>query len=88
MHQTQSCDELSSVDVHLLVQEDKVHLEKDEDQLKTDSQEPERQLISIPGIVCECCDWRLSELLLTTWTQLLYLHCYPPIFLQAPSRHR
>ena len=49
MHQTQSGDELPSVDVHLLVQEDKVHLEEDEDQLKTDSQEPE--LILIPGIV-------------------------------------
>ena len=49
MHQTQSGDELPSVDVHLLVQEDKVHLEEDEDQLKTDSQEPE--LILIPEIV-------------------------------------
>ena len=55
MHQTQSGDELPSVDVHLLVQEDKVHLEEDEDQLKTDSQEPERHLISIPGIVSERC---------------------------------
>ena len=49
MHQTQSGDELPSVDVHLLVQEDKVHLGEDEYQLKTDSQEPE--LILIPEIV-------------------------------------
>ena len=48
MHQTQSGDELPSVDVHLLVEEDKVHLEEDENQLKTDSQKPEQQLISIP----------------------------------------
>ena len=62
MHQTQSGDELPSVDVHLLVQEDKVHLEEDEDQLKTDSQEPERQLVSNHEIVCERYHWDLSGL--------------------------
>ena len=48
VHKAQPGGKLSSVDVHLLVQEDKVHLEEDEDQLKTDSQEPE--LILIPEI--------------------------------------
>ena len=42
VHKAQPGGKLSSVDVHLLVQEDEVHLEEDEHQLKTGAQEPEK----------------------------------------------
>ena len=45
MHKTQSRGELSSIDVHLLIQEHKVHLEEDEHQLETGAQEPEEHHI-------------------------------------------
>ena len=40
MHKTQSGSELPSINVHLLIQEDEVHLEEDEHQLETGAQEP------------------------------------------------
>ena len=45
MHKTQPGGELPSIDVHLLIQEDKVHLEEDEHQLETGAQEPEENHI-------------------------------------------
>ena len=45
VHLTKFRDELPSIDVRLLVQEDKIHLEEDEDQFKTDSYDPERWLM-------------------------------------------
>ena len=44
MHEAKPCCELSSVDVHLLVEEDKVHLEEDKHQLETWSQKPANEL--------------------------------------------
>ena len=40
MHKTQPGGELPSINVHLLIQEDEVHLEEDEHQLETGAQEP------------------------------------------------
>ena len=44
MHEAKPCCELSSVDVHLLVEEDKIHLEEDKHQLETWSQKPANEL--------------------------------------------
>ena len=44
MHEAKPCCELSSVDVHLLVEKDKVHLEEDKHQLETWSQKPANEL--------------------------------------------
>ena len=40
MHEAKPCCELPPVDVHLLVEEDKIHLEEDKHQLETWSQKP------------------------------------------------
>ena len=45
MHEAKPCCELSSVDVHLLVEEDKIHLEEDKHQLETWSQKPENEFL-------------------------------------------
>ena len=44
MHEAKPCCELSSVDVHLLVEKDKIHLEEDKHQLETWSQKPANEL--------------------------------------------
>ena len=44
MHEAKPCCELSPVDVHLLVEEDKIHLEEDKHQLETWSQKPANEL--------------------------------------------
>ena len=44
MHEAKPCCELSSVDVHLLVKEDKIHLEEDKHKLETWSQKPANEL--------------------------------------------
>ena len=44
MHEAKPCCELPPVDVHLLVEEDKVHLEEDKHQLETWSQKPADEL--------------------------------------------
>ena len=62
MHKTQSRGELPSIDVHLLIQEHKVHLEEDEHQLETGAKEPEEQHI----------------LLLIRWLLILYTMCGKP----------
>ena len=40
MHEAKPCCELPPVDVHLLVEEDEIHLEEDKHQLETWSQKP------------------------------------------------
>ena len=44
MHEAKPCCELSPVDVHLLVEEDKIHLEENKHQLETWSQKPANEL--------------------------------------------
>ena len=53
MHKTQPGGELPSIDVHLLIQEDKVHLEEDEHQLETGAQEPEENHIWLVECYCK-----------------------------------
>ena len=45
VHEAEAGDELALVDVHLLVEEDKVHLEEDKHQLETWSQKPENEFL-------------------------------------------
>ena len=49
MHETQPGGELPSIDVHLLIQEHKVHLEEDEHQLEAGAQEPKTYRIWLFG---------------------------------------
>ena len=53
MHEAEPGGELPPVDVHLLVQEDKVHLEEDENKLETGTQEPRRKVC--PMVVLLIC---------------------------------
>ena len=54
VHQAEPGGELPPVDVHLLVQEDKVHLEEDENKLETGTQEPRRKVLSNGCFVDMC----------------------------------
>ena len=47
VHEAEPGGELPPVDVHLLVQEDKVHLEEDENKLETGTQEPGRKVCTM-----------------------------------------
>ena len=60
MHKTQPGGELPSIDVHFLVQEDEVHLEEDEHQLKTGAQEPKRIITSSLVAVVSGATWTWS----------------------------
>ena len=53
VHEAEPGGELPPVDVHLLVQEDKVHLEEDENKLETGTQEPGRKVC--PMVVMLIC---------------------------------
>ena len=54
VHEAKPGGELPPVDVHLLVQEDKVHLEEDENKLETGTQEPRRKVCPMVVLLLIC----------------------------------
>ena len=54
VHEAEPGGELPPVDVHLLVQEDKVHLEEDENKLETGTQEPGRKVCPMVVLLLIC----------------------------------